>query len=111
MTGRRDAAGRRPHGTARIERVLAVWLRVGVATATVLLVLGWVCTVAPGILARIGQAGVIAGIAVLVLLPVGRLLILAGAFARHREHGYLAVTGVVLALTAATVVVALAVSG
>lgn len=83
----------------RLAATIATALRIGTGAASVLLTAGAVlAAVRVGILATALLAG---GCAVLVLLPVVRLVLMAAHFTRLNDRRFVVITVVVLGLVAA----------
>lgn len=77
-----------------LSRRIAVLMRWGTLTATVLLIAGAIlvwCT-----LALASSVAVVAGCGVLILLPVIRLLLMLISFARRADKPYMGITVLVL---------------
>lgn len=76
-----------------LESRLAVLLQYGTAGATVLIALG---------LALSHPPTVVAGIGLLIALPVARLVVMLLAFLRARDHRFAAITATVLVVIMAS---------
>ena len=83
---------------ARYEKAIAGLLWYGTWVA--------VAVIAVGLLVGgpIGLTLVKAGIAIFILLPIGRVAFLLGMFVREKDRAYIAISALVLAILAASVV-------
>lgn len=88
-----------------LPRRIAVLFRIGLGLSSVLLVVGVVLRVLDT--GAVGHGLVIAGCAVLILLPVLRLLLMVDHFGRRRNRTYLLISGLVLGLVAVAAVIGL----
>ena len=84
-----------PARAARLERIVGVVLRLGVGASTVCLGAGLTLSFVPGLSA---QAAVLlhAGIVVLLVTPVARVVVSAGEYARQRDWLFVGLTLTVL---------------
>jgi uncharacterized membrane protein len=116
-----------PESTARTERLISRVLRVGVYTSLALIAAGTLLSFAgggygrqPSDLARLtgpggafprtldwfghgllhldGQAVIVAGLLILILTPIVRVMVSLAGFARERDRTYVLITAAVLAL-------------
>lgn len=79
-----------------MARRIATMMRLGTAVASVLLVVGAILAYTDARLA--GTVLLAGGCGLLVVLPIIRLVMMAGHFARHAERHFTAITLAVLAL-------------
>jgi len=88
----------------RAERLIGRLLRFGTWLASLIITVGLAMTFVPGSaphLAGISGEGMTkAGIALFILLPIGRVTLMLGIFARERDYRYAAIAALVLAIIA-----------
>ncbi|MFM0220594.1 DUF1634 domain-containing protein [Paraburkholderia dipogonis] len=96
---------------ARLEHWLAALLHYGTWVATCTIALGLAIALAAartqsaGQSTSVGMSVVTAGIALFILLPVMRLILMLGVFLHQRDYRFSAIAALVLAIVAAGLVV------
>jgi uncharacterized membrane protein len=91
--------------TSRLEHVISIVLRTGVATSSVCLGLGLVLSLIGA--ASLAQILLNVGVIVLLATPVVRVLVSIAEYISERDWGFVMLTAVVLAELAASAVAAL----
>jgi len=95
----------------RRDQVIAGLLWYGTWFATALIAVGILVTAVEPFLGFVlplsGYDVVKAGVAVFILLPVARVMVMLTIFLRERDHTYTAITALVLAIIAAGVLIEL----
>ena len=99
------------HNFERRDQIIAGLLWYGTWFATALIAVGVLLTAAEPLLGSAlpfsGYDAVKAGVAVFILLPVARVMLMLTIFLRERDHTYTAITALVLAIIAAGVLIEL----
>jgi uncharacterized membrane protein len=98
MTRSVDGAGRR-------DRAVAMLLRVGTVCACGLIAVGMLLGAGGSAVAPGGHVFAKAGVALFILLPVARVVLLLGQFVRERDRTYALLSLLVLVIIAAGVIV------
>ena len=80
----------------RLERMIGVVLRVGVATSSICLAVGLVLEIQGGPAASASAVLLQAGIIVLLATPVARVVVSIVQYANQRDWAFVALTGIVL---------------
>jgi uncharacterized membrane protein len=84
-------------GSTPLEHLLAVFLRYGTWIACAMTGAGMALSTSPG---AVGTRTLTAGVALFILLPVLRLLLMFVVFARQRNYRYAVIAAAVLAIVA-----------
>jgi hypothetical protein len=83
-----------------LERLLATTLQFGTGVGSCIIAVGWVlsATGEPPSLSTVAVSIVRAGIALFILLPALRVLLMVGVFVRERDYWFAAIAALVLAV-------------
>lgn len=99
------------HNVERRDQIIAGLLWYGTWFATALIAVGILVTAAEPFLGFVlplsGYDAVKAGVAVFILLPVARVMLMLTVFLRERDYTYTAIAAFVLAIIAAGVLIEL----